>query len=375
MKYNLTKTNELMTLLNSDELKNEWNDDNIKQIFSLISEGADPNSQDEEGYNFLMLAINFGSIKHLKFLLDFKGINIDAKNFYGDTALMMAATLDKIDFVKTLIEHNADVNIENDAGYSPLSSAYIHKNKDMISLLIKNNAELNLDNESYETVADISKIEKEVFISEIKEKIAEKAKKSKFNDQKTNELTDLMNHFLNEVFQIQFDNPNKDVRKLGDENIKSILNLITDGANPNVRNEVGDTPLMLACIRGSFDFLKELIDKGADVNALEGDGYTPLMALSLIGDIDKINLLLKHDAKVNEKNRWGDTALMLACKHGYIDIVNSLIESGVDIYAKNKYGKTAWDISKEMGNEDISNIFKEEQARLDKNIEETFFGR
>jgi ankyrin repeat protein len=49
----------------------------------------------------------------VRLLLNTDGINIDAANDYGTTALTWAAQKGNVDIVSLLIEHNANVNSHN----------------------------------------------------------------------------------------------------------------------------------------------------------------------------------------------------------------------------------------------------------------------
>lgn len=79
----------------------------------LLSKGADINFQnDVRGWNILMwLIINTESInkKTLKKLLSC-GLNINAQDNYGSTALHWAAQYNQVDTVRLLLDYNADEN-------------------------------------------------------------------------------------------------------------------------------------------------------------------------------------------------------------------------------------------------------------------------
>lgn len=59
---------------------------------------------------------------------------------------------------------------------------------------------------------------------------------------------------------------------------EAVLRLLNAGADVNIRNNHGDTPLIIACrYHGGSAILKMLIAAGADVNYRDGNGVTPLM--------------------------------------------------------------------------------------------------
>lgn len=52
--------------------------------------------------------------------------------------------------------------------------------------------------------------------------------------------------------------------------------LIDRGANINIKNKNGDTPLTVACERGYKKVVEYLIEHGTEVNEVNGNGYSPL---------------------------------------------------------------------------------------------------
>lgn len=52
--------------------------------------------------------------------------------------------------------------------------------------------------------------------------------------------------------------------------------LLTSGANPNMADTSGATPLHIAALRGEIDIMRKLVEAGADINAQTNDGLSVL---------------------------------------------------------------------------------------------------
>ena len=86
--------------------------------------------------------------------------------------------------------------------------------------------------------------------------------------------------------------------------------LLQSGADVNVQDGTGATPLIIAAKSGNNAMMKLLIEKGADVNA--NTFYikqTALMIASHQVNMEAIELLLAHSADINISDTHGQTAL------------------------------------------------------------------
>ena len=107
--------------------------------------------------------------------------------------------------------------------------------------------------------------------------------------------------------------------------------LVRAGADPNLANTYGVTPLTLACVNRSATMVETLLDAGADPNATQWTGETPLITCARTGDVETVGSLLRHGADVNaNETRQGHTALMRAVAGRHPDVVRALIEAGAD---------------------------------------------
>ena len=87
---------------------------NHKNIVELLLEnGADCYKVDDKGHNILMNACRHSKIEIIKLLIEKMKENINLKNSYGDTALMISSFWGKADAIKLLLNNNADYCLYN----------------------------------------------------------------------------------------------------------------------------------------------------------------------------------------------------------------------------------------------------------------------
>ncbi len=113
----------------------------------------------------------------------------------------------------------------------------------------------------------------------------------------------------------------------------------------NAHNARGETPLMLAAIKGNLPAVQALLARGADVNQ---PGWAPLHYAASGGTPQHaqiVALLLEHSAYIDAASPNGSTPLMLAARYGSDAIVQLLLQEGADPTLKNQQGLTARDFA------------------------------
>jgi len=119
--------------------------------------------------------------------------------------------------------------------------------------------------------------------------------------------------------------------------------LIRAGAEINVQDPYGVTPLMFAAISGSPETIRMLLKSGADVKAKDVDGRTALIeTLTTENDLppETIEELIQAGSEVNVRIYGGLTPLMIAAA-GNSRILQALIRAGADLNAVDDQGATA----------------------------------
>lgn len=111
------------------------------------------------------------------------------------------------------------------------------------------------------------------------------------------------------------------------------------------RNAAGESPLMLAALKGQLPMVKRLIDRKAEVNK---PGWAPLHYAATNAEpvsVELVRLLLEHHAYIDAESPNKTTPLMMAARYGTPDVVRLLLEEGADPTLRNEQGLTALDFA------------------------------
>lgn len=256
--------------LSSHNLHSAVRDNKFDCIKQELQKGEDINVQDGgyvgRGNPPLFYATN---LKMVQFLID-KGADIHFKNDRGETFLH---TTDNKEIAKFLIKKGLKLNEKNKNGYTPLHRASIRANLEVMETLVENGSH-----------PDIS----------------------------------VLNYIILEAMRYH----ELDFKK----NKQTVEFLLNHGVDINSKDETGLTPLHCAAYNVVMNpnFLKILIQKNADPNIKNNKGETPLfMAMDPLHFIPAedyvisgIRPLLAAGADPNIKNKEGITILDIAESRG-----------------------------------------------------------
>ena len=117
--------------------------------------------------------------------------------------------------------------------------------------------------------------------------------------------------------------------------------------NVKVSNLRGETPLMLAAIKGDQELAEKLIGMGASVTA--DYGWTALHYAASTGQTEMTRFLIKKGADVNARTRRGVTPLYMAARIIATPTVDVLLKAGADKTLCNDQGISPSAIAKKRG--------------------------
>jgi ankyrin repeat protein len=125
----------------------------IAGVRSLLDQGVDINACNDNGETALWLAARNSYLKMVIFLLS-KRANINVLNMNGNTALMLAAGNRNPALVCQLLMLGADVHRENEQGNTALMLAALNDSLEIVRMLIRRGADINYFNHRGESAFD-----------------------------------------------------------------------------------------------------------------------------------------------------------------------------------------------------------------------------
>ncbi|XDA81875.1 hypothetical protein R6Z07F_011806 [Ovis aries] len=251
-----------------------------------------------------------------------------------DNHLLIKAVKDEdIELVQQLLERGADVNFQEEWGWSPLHNAVQVDREDIVDLLLSHGAEPCLRKKNGATPFIIAGIVGNVkLLKLLLPKVAD------VNECDVNGFTAFMEAAVyGKVEALRF--------------------LYSNGAEVNLHRKTmedqerikkgGATALMDAARKGHVDVVEILLhEMGADVNAQDNRGRNALVYALLNSDDEKVKaitrLLLDCKVDVNVRGEGRKTPLILAVEKKNLDLVQMLLEqTGIEINDTDSEGKTA----------------------------------
>ena len=295
----------------------------VAEVRRLLDNGADTNLANEYGASPMSLAAEVANTEILNLLLA-SGANADSPNQDGQTALMAVARTGNVAAAKALLEHGATVDArESFGGQTALMWASARRHPEMIELLVTHGASIDARSTPRDYQRHVT---------------AEGRPKS------------LDSGGFTPLLYAARENC-----------IACVDMLLKHGADIDLPDPDGVSPLQLAIVNANWDLAKRLIEAGADVDQWDIFGEAPLF--SAIGQrqridgghasidepnetkgIDIVRLLLEHHANPNMQLFFrpanvrggtstltrGSTPLIRAAANDDKEVVKLLLENGAD---------------------------------------------
>lgn len=105
----------------------------------------------------------------------------------------------------------------------------------------------------------------------------------------------------------------------------------------------GETALHIVTARRDLTWLRYLVAKGANVNVRDEDGVTPLQLATNLGWLDGVEYLVSKKADLDESNDAGETPLISAVHRKDTALMRVLLKGGADPDRADNSGRSARD--------------------------------
>jgi len=289
---NKNEENALMSLSNSRYFINE------KEILDIISislkKGIDINTKYKNGETILMRFLLLDRLRD--FLID-NGADVNVKSNTNETLLMIASRNHNNEIVKLLIQKGLQINVQDNKGETALLKACkVYANPIA--------GETPKDMYIHDTLITLLKVKADI-------KIKDNEGNTAFMLAVKNNLADAIKLFID--YGVDIKKENIDIQLLfvkslwHNDNFELSDYLLDKGfVDINTENTQGNTPL-LSVIDDytnfyNFKIIEYLIDKGANLNIANKFGFTPLMLVVKDredNENDIILYMIKKGAKIN----------------------------------------------------------------------------
>lgn len=124
--------------------------------------------------------------------------------------------------------------------------------------------------------------------------------------------------------------------------VSALSSSLESGAEPDVRDAYGRTPLHVAAFGGQHEIMELLVAAGADPNALEHDRYDIVTIAAVANDVPTLEVALALGGRAtNVTSRYDGTALIAAAHLGHVEVVRMLVVAGAPLDHINNLGWTA----------------------------------
>ncbi|TIX49653.1 ankyrin repeat domain-containing protein [Alteraurantiacibacter aquimixticola] len=117
----------------------------------------------------------------------------------------------------------------------------------------------------------------------------------------------------------------------------------------------GRSAMHIVVARRDGTWIDFLYQQGANVNIADNDGMTPLMLATQLGYVEGVEKLIAHGARVDVTNSSGETPLMYAVHGRNTELMRVLLQAGADPDRYDNSGRSARDYARLRGANDVTN--------------------
>lgn len=367
---------------------------------ALLQRGASPDHGDRQHGTSLMRACDSRQTLMVRLLVE-KGANRTLQDVFGRTALHSATVNGALEALQYLLDigSNMDINLQANDGITPLHDAVGSAQVEIVHELVKRGARCDIRDHSGRTALDAAldarkayhnplhkKLRAAYGVKTAQEAILEilKSAPGYFDTEQTVAARKPLWRavMVDSLSEIQRRIPEASIDEVNDPGlrfkgsalhvtsshckIEALRLLLQAGADPNIKDGFGRTPMYLA---RDLESISALIDHGADINCHWT--YSPIWEY-LAGDRgrpDFAAFLIEKGADFSHTAYRITDVLHSAIMENYHIAVRRLVEHGVSVDVEYD-GYTALDRAKQFKRDDITEIMRLATALLQRSLQQ-----
>ncbi|NIA15494.1 MAG: hypothetical protein GWP08_15630 [Nitrospiraceae bacterium] len=305
----------------------------------LIEAGTNVDQWHKGGETVMHMKARAGDVETVDLLLEL-GADINGKDMKGRTPLYVAAEADQREFAKFLIERGALLYAADLKGFTPLHVAAQAGLTDMAALLIDNGADIGRKDRSGSLPLHVAAREAHQATTNL---LIERGSNVNARDRRGRTPLHLAamgdrppviagrNPNRNPDTIIPFSRSRPNPRRAA-----FIQFLLKKGADIELRDRYGATPLHICAKQGQAYIARALLDAGAKIEARDNSKRTPLFSAFEGGHPDTVRLLIERGADINARDAVGKIPLHVAVGANRSALVELLFAKGTDVNAKDR---------------------------------------
>ena len=231
-------------------------------------------------------AIRANDLEKVKTLIEYDKAVVKIQSGYGDTPLHIAALVDNDEIAKLLIEHGADLDVQNGSFYSPLMQAGLKVTK----VLIENGADIDfVSRNGQSTALSVALMRKEKEVAEYLFKCGAKLPEKE-----------------SWLFRINL------ICAVKKGIIQYLETCLKDGLDPLYSGESRSSLFHFAAESNSAELLDKLFTLGVPFDRVNIYGWTPLHNAAYYGNQVTVEWFIEKGADINTRTTDGKSPYNLA---------------------------------------------------------------